>query len=431
MKRLKVLVNAHELSPYNGSECAVGWNFVTRLAKYHDVTVLHASGSQFHHNSYVNALNRYFQTAAPVPGLTFRNIDKPAMSRLMVRINAYFKKLTPVGLPFLYYIGYKYWQKAAYREAKRMHEKEPFDIAHQLTQITFREPGYLWKLGIPFFWGPTGGTATFPKTFYKDLSGRSKLLERIRRVSNFYQFKFTGRVSKANKKAAVIYTFSKVDAARLKKRARGEVKIMLDVGTYPRAVHEKTKPANPGMIKGIWCGRISDYKAPAILLNALGKESSTRNKVQFVIIGKGALETEMSKLASELQLQHIEWIKEVKHDDIFEMMGNADFLVHTSLREATSSVIPEALSMGLPVICHDAYGMGMAINEECGIKVPLVSPADSVNGFHEAIRRLAAEPGLLEKLKQGAVKRSAEISWDKLAETMANDYLAIIENHQQ
>jgi len=107
-------------------------------------------------------------------------------------------------------------------------------------------------------------------------------------------------------------------------------------------------------------------------------------------------------------------------------MSEADFFVHTSLREATSHVIPEALSSGLPVICHDAYGMGIVIDRSCGIKIPLLSPEDSINGFHAAIEKLVLDKQLLNELKIGAKKRSLEITWDMMAETMAIDYSEIV-----
>ena len=59
MKRLKVLISAHELSPVQGSECAEGWNIVTRLAEYHDVTVIYAKGSQFSPNDYELAVEAW------------------------------------------------------------------------------------------------------------------------------------------------------------------------------------------------------------------------------------------------------------------------------------------------------------------------------------------------------------------------------------
>ena len=161
-------------------------------------------------------------------------------------------------------------------------------------------------------------------------------------------------------------------------------------------------------------------------MQALALSEVTREKIKFQIIGSGPLETVLHEQAKTLGLNNIEWIKNVDRDTVFKLMSEADFFVHTSLREATSNVIPEALSTGLPVICHDANGMSIAINESCGIKIPLVSPQDSIHGFHAAIEKLILDKQLLEELKIGANKRSHEISWDTMAETMANDYTAII-----
>ena len=250
-----------------------------------------------------------------------------------------FVKLGPTGLPMLYYLGYKYWHKSAFSKAKKLHEKSRFEIVHQLTQISFREPGFGWKLNVPFIWGPTGGTSKIPKDIYNSLPLQFKIFEKIRSFSNIYRFKLVPRLIKANKKASIIYAFSNADANKLKKKALGNVKIMLDVGTSSHAEVSKNDLANNSMLRGVWCGRLSDYKAPAILLGALGLSQATKDKVQFQIIGSGSGNS-LLKMADGLNLTNIEWIKEVKHSEIFAIMANADFFVHTSIREATSSVIP-------------------------------------------------------------------------------------------
>jgi glycosyltransferase involved in cell wall biosynthesis len=325
----------------------------------------------------------------------------------------------------LYYIGYKYWQRLVLKKAKELHNRHNFNIVHQLTQISFREPGYLWKLGIPFFWGPTGGTSTFPRSFYKTLSIQSQILDRIRTISAFFQFKFTPRIRMANIKAANIYTFSKADEIRFLRRATGHVKIMLDVGTY-RSLSENIDN-NPGKfaLQGIWCGRLDEYKAPKILLEALSLSRHTRERITLQIIGSGPLERTLIEYADHLKLNNIEWVRKISHQEVFARMSKADFFVHTSIREATSSVIPEALSTGLPVICHDAFGMSIAVDETCGIKVPLVSPEQSAAGFHEAMERLLMNRHLLKELKIGSKKRSTVLSWDNMVQTISDDYIKV------
>lgn len=421
-QRLRVLIIAHEFSPYRGSECAVGWNIITRLAAHHDVTVLYASGSQPNPNSYAKAINDYFLEVSRIPGLTLINIDQPAFTKFTTYLNSFFYGLGPIGLPFLYYLGYNSWQRSAYKEARFLHKKNCFEIAHQLTQISFREPGYMWKLGIPFFWGPTGGTALLPWNFYAKLPFAYKIIEGMRYISNIYQSHFVPRIIMANRKATVMYTYSSEDEKYLRKRATGQIKQMLDVGTTMQLNISRPHPDNAGILTGVWCGQLTYRKAPDILLNALALSELTKESVRIKIIGTGPLEKSMHKLADTLKLNNIEWIRKIPHNEVFEIMKQADFLVHTSLREATSSVIPEALSMGLPVICHDVNGMSAAVNETCGIKIALKSPKESGMGFHNAITQLAADKNLLDNLKDGALKRSAEITWDKMASTIADDY---------
>ena len=57
-----------------------------------------------------------------------------------------------------FYKYYKEWQWKTYVIAKEIIQQHHIDIVHQLNMIGFREPGYLWKLGIPYLWGPIGGS---------------------------------------------------------------------------------------------------------------------------------------------------------------------------------------------------------------------------------------------------------------------------------
>lgn len=429
--RLNILIIAHELSPEQGSECAVGWNMVVNLSRYHDITVVYASSSQANqNNAYLNAVNKYLNTHAPLQ-IDFINVSQPRTTIFIAKLNRLFNKLGPTGLPMLYYLGYKYWHKSAFRKAQQLHKIKLFDAVHQLTQISFREPGYSYKLGIPFFWGPMGGTSSLPKKIYESLPLHFKFLENVRRFSKFYHFLLVKRLKEANKKASIIYSFTELDAKRFRKIATGKVKIMLDVGTHVHSEIPKMHTKENGVLKAIWCGRLSTYKAPEILLKAIALSEVIKKNVHFQIIGNGPLEESLHNMAVNLGIENIEWIRQVNHDEVFMLFSQADFFIHTSLREATSSVIPEALSMGLPVICHDAYGMSIAVNEKCGIKIPFVSPEDSVVGFQKAIEKFTSDNELLTDMKVEARKRALELTWEKMACIIAEDYIEIINKNQE
>lgn len=426
-KRYKVLIIAHEISPFSGSECAVGWNLAMRIAHYHDVTVLHASGSQTRPLSYNKALKQYFTHNPIIPGLELINLNQPLFTRITALVNNLFNRIGPIGLPALYYIGYKAWQKRAFKEAVKLHNQVKFDVVHQITQIAYRAPGLAWKMGIPFFWGPTGGVANLPWEFYKHLSAGSKIIEGIRFVSNKYQARYSSRIRNAISSSELIYTYSNEDAIFFNKYGARHVVFMLDVGTTPGSFNSSVNPDYKEYLDAVWCGQLAYRKAPDIIIKALAAGEVTRWKVRLTVIGEGPMEKKLHKLAGQLKLTNVRWIRKIPHEKVFDIMKAADFLVHTSLREATSSVIPEALSVGLPVICHDINGMGVAITETCGIKVPLVSPEKSIRGFHEAMATLVDNRNLLAALKKGAADRSLELSWDNMAKIIAYDYKQVLE----
>ena len=107
-------------------------------------------------------------------------------------------------------------------------------------------------------------------------------------------------------------------------------------------------------------------------------------------------------------------------------MSSGHALIHSSVKEGTPHVVLEAMSLGMPVICHDACGMGVAVDESSGLKVAMHNPETSIAGFRDAIRRLWNEPELLPKLSEGALNRAHHLSWDKKVEKIADAYHEIL-----
>lgn len=425
--RLNILVSAHELNPYGGSECAEGWNVVTRLSKYHNITVLYASGSQFDPFSYENAIKDYFTKNKNTGNINFIAIPQTRLTSLISLVNKKFtRNNSNIGNPFLYYLGYSLWEKKAYNVAKELCSKSKFDIIHHLTSISFREPGFLWKLDIPFVWGPTGGLSRLPFQFYKYLGYKAYSKEFIRNSINHIQFFSHYRIVKALKNSSLIYTFSKEDELLFSKRSGKKPKILLDAATYSSLKNNAVVNNKYLPLKLVWCGELIQRKSLDIVLYAINSAPELKDKIILRVIGAGPLEQYYKTLAKTLGFGNcIEWVGKVDRNIVFNIMNESDLLVHSSYREATSHVVPEALSHGLPVVCHDINGMSIAVTNECGIKIPLISPEKSIEGFREALIKLVNNHIELNRLKIGAIKRSNELSWDKMAEIIANDYITI------
>ena len=429
MKRFRILISAHELSPYQGSECSVGWNIVTRLGQYHDVVVVYAKTNQLGTADYESHIKKYITIYGPVPGVRFIAIPQHYLTRILSRISQKISKDKSIGSPLIYYFCYGLWQKKVYRFSKKLMQKEKVDIVHNLTSVTFREPGYLWKLKIPFVWGPTGGfMPTFPPWSFLAKSGmKSVVLECLRYASNMLSVKASIRIRMAVNKASIIYLFNNRDRLFFARNKNGAVKTLLDTGTVLVPTGDEKCSDSDGL-RILWCGRLVPSKAPDLFLCVLASLGHWNDMISVQIIGDGYLLPELISYAKRMSITNIEWISHVEHEEVLRYMHNSDILVHTSYREATSSVIPEALSVGLPVICHDAFGMAIAIDETCGIKIPLRTFDSSLAGFRDAILSLLKNRDTLVSLKRGALRRAQELSWDSKAMTIAKDYVEILKN---
>ena len=123
-------------------------------------------------------------------------------------------------------------------------------------------------------------------------------------------------------------------------------------------------------------------------------------------MGQGTATAGWKKLAEKLGLAgDVRWMGALMHERALEEMAKGDVLAFTSLQEGTPHVVLEALSLGLPVVCHDCCGMHVVVTEQCGIKVAMKDPQASIEGFAAAIRKLVGTEGLIESMSRGALVR--------------------------
>ena len=101
------------------------------------------------------------------------------------------------------------------------------------------------------------------------------------------------------------------------------------------------------------------------------------------------------------------------------MARETDLFFFTSVYEATSSVVLEAISNHLPVVCFDACGFGPIIDDTVGRKVPLTDPERSVRDFAAVIESLYADPDLRRRLSEQCAEKVKQLSWEwKMARLM-------------
>ena len=98
------------------------------------------------------------------------------------------------------------------------------------------------------------------------------------------------------------------------------------------------------------------------------------------------------------------------------------------MSEDTSTVVLEAISNRLPVLCFDACGFGAVIDETVGQKIPLTHPEQSVKDFAERLDYFYIHREKLEELSKNCESKQIELSWEKKIEKTLDLYKKLLKN---
>ena len=407
---MRVLIGAFGCSPYHGSEAAVGWNIPLALAKRHEVTLV--CGDLKAGRPGWKDLNAYGLDKIP---FTVAYVAPTRLISLLERLHRL------PGCWALYYLAYRLWQKRAYRRARELVSQKPFDIVHQLNMIGYREPGYLWKLNTPFVWGPVGGAPNEPWAFRRLFSVSGRVKVGLRTLLNEIQKRVCYRARRAAARARKLWVVTEADEAMVRGIWGRDCERMVESGSMPNAAGRVHELGVGETLRIVWSGIHTSRKALPILLHALARLPNAAVRVD--ILGEGPETSAWKSLAQRLGVAPLlSWRGKLPHDEALSVMGKSHVLAFPSLKEGTPHVVLEALSLGLPVVCHEACGMGTVVTDRCGVKVLLKDPETSIAGFAAVLRRFIEEPGLVETLSRGALARAQELTWAAKADAISRGY---------
>jgi len=406
-RRPRLLMLAYECSPYHGSEPGMGWNFARHAASYCDTWVI------CEQHKWSDGIRKYLDANGQIAGLRFVFVPEKAWAALAWRI------------PGAGYLSYNLWHRRALRVARQLHEQVGFDLVHQVNVLGFREPGYLWKIGVPLIWGPVGGTQNYPWRFLPEAGLRGALSEGMRSVANRLQLRFSRRVRRAARRAAVLMAANSTVQRDLANAHNVKPTLMLDIGVSEVAETPSIRAGHNGL-RILWCGGLEPWKALPLLLKALARLPE-HVAYDLRIVGDGSMKARCRRLARRLGVDHhVTWMGRLTHRRTIEQYSWADVFAFTSLRDTSGTVVLEAFSVGVPVICLDHQGAHDMVTDRCGVKIPVTTPREVIDRLSQAVASLAGDPGRLEKLAAGARLRAREFLWSRRGERLASVYRGVL-----
>ena len=402
--RLKVLLGCYACDPGYGSEPGMGWNFVSNIAKHHEVHAIVEEGE------FKETLTKFAaEHPEKVQNITFHFVRRTHHETL--------RKLWPPS----YYWFYRSWHRRAYKLARELDKKENFDIVHQVTISGFREPGFLWKLGKPFIWGPLGGFTDTPWCLLGSLGMGGALHFAVRNILNGIQKRYGLSCRAAARHSAAILTSTTKAVEEIKRFWGREAVLMNEVGletghtTYQPQAHE---PGTP--LRICWAGEHIPRKALDLLLHAL---PHCKEKMELHVLSKGPRMEAWKQLAHKLGLDDIVTFHGfVPREEAFRIMSSSHVFCITSVREDTSTVVFEAFRYGLPIIAMDHCGFSTVIDETCGIKIPINTRNQVISDYARHLDTLATDENYREQLSTGALRRCQHFTWDAKMEVLNKIY---------
>lgn len=415
MTMMKVLVNSYTCCPGMGSEPGMGWNWIISIARYCELFVI-SEGEYRHqcehwceeHPDIGNNIHWYWN---PVPQST--------RDKCWNQGN------------WTFYPLYRKWQLKTAEIARRICDQERIDILHQLNMIGFREPGYLHEvsrdLGIPLVWGPIGGLKMFPLAYAEGLKMYAFLW--LKNVITKLQIKYDKRVYGVLRQSSVRIS-SIPDSYNAIMRYHGLDSVLIpETGCIPQMTPVINGSMSPtGDMSVIWVGKFDFRKRLDLAIKSvcLANEMLDRPRIKLKIFGKGNYQQESDARRLAEGCSQIVFMGQKPLSEVQAEMRQSHLLLFTSVSEDTSTVVLEAVSNNLPVLCFDACGMSAVINEKVGVKVPLSTPSQSVVDYAEALVTLCRNPERVSELRTNCPNQAQSLSWEKKALQMMEIYKRVV-----
>ncbi|MBU1363486.1 MAG: glycosyltransferase family 4 protein [Gammaproteobacteria bacterium] len=395
----RILLSAFACDPVFGSDEEVGWQWARQLSdRGFDVTVITRASHQA-------TIEAHVSKTGECQKVRFLYVDLPALHSVLRRFNR------------RNHLYYYVWQWAAYRVAARAHQERRFDLVHHVTWVSFRQPSFMWKLGIPFYFGPVAGGDEIPAGYTAEFSWSQRMVEVVRHIANSV-VRFDPLMRLTFGRAERVFFTSEGHLNKVSPRVAKSARVELAIGcdALPLANYSEAVPRKGTRL--VFVGRCIGLKGMDLGLQAFARALAADSSLTLTIIGDGVDRARWQQSAEHLGISHVvTWLGWMTKDEVLARYKDFDLLFYPSLRDSGGFVVLEALQCGLPVVCFRLGGPGVVVDDTCGAAVAAGTNVDStLNEFADAVIRVLARVRSDPALSSACRKRVQAFGWDALIE---------------
>ena len=379
----KILISTYACEPGRGSEEGNGWNYASMLSE---------------HGLEVHCLTK--TEGKPTIEATLAQGDLPNLRVHYVLVPGWVDKFCHSNIIGMYF-HYIYWQWQAYKVARKLSQTNTFALVHHATYGSIQLGSFMYKLGIPFIFGPVGGGQRAPKSM-KRYFGAYWSREWLRDwVGTVLQYTNPGYYN-AVRKAALLLVSNK-DTLKLAKKLRPNQPInsVWDAGMHSSFLPPKPVEHYPGTeLKLLWTGRMLPRKAIELTIQALGSVDPAIPVTLTIVGGQGEMAEHVPQYIEKYGVKdRVNWLGFIPYQEVKKYYEQSDVFFFTSLRDSCPHQVLEAMAYSLPVVTLDLHGQAELVSEKAGKRIPVKNEEQVVSELARAIEWMYAHPN--ERLAMG------------------------------
>lgn len=277
--------------------------------------------------------------------------------------------------------------------SKRLVKTQSYDLIHAVMGTP---AGYVAsQLGLPFVVSLHGSDVPFHNPRFKSLDRWI-----LKRTSRWMW-----------KKAARVVAVSHDLAQRARQSAPDQ-----SIETIYTGVDTDTFVPPEDLLKAgddfriLYVGRLSEVKAPNLLLDAFVSISSAYPQSRLDFVGDGPMLPALtSHVEAENLSDRVRFHGKLPFETLPKMYARAHVQVVPSLNEALGNIVLEAMACGLPIITSHT-GAAELIDEN-----GVVTPKGDSPSIASALKTLMDDPAQRLDMAKRSLELSAKYTWDRVA----------------
>jgi glycosyltransferase involved in cell wall biosynthesis len=164
----------------------------------------------------------------------------------------------------------------------------------------------------------------------------------------------------------------------------------------------------------VTAGRLVHWKGAHLAIEAFAGARRLHPQATLTIVGDGPQRGRLAALVTRLGLDgQVIFTGERTRAETLERLAASDVLLFPSLHDSGAATILEAMALGLPVVCLDAGGARVSVDDASGIRVPVTTPTHVVVDLAAALEQLLVDDERRQAMGTAARQRvAASFTWE-------------------